>query len=372
MTARPDVVDLARKLIALDTVNPPGNERAALDLCAGILTQAGFDCRLTPVDGAPLRANLVATRGTGTGPALGFSAHLDTVPFGAAPWRHPPLSGHVEDGRLYGRGSSDMKAAVAAVLVACCDPHTPPGGIAVILTCGEETGCDGARLLVQAAGLPHIGALVVPESTGNAIVHGHKGVLWLKLAFHGVTAHGAMPEAGRNAIGLAVDALTRIRDMPLGPTHPVMGHPTLNIGTIHGGINTNSVPDLCEVTLDLRTLPGTDHADLTRRVADLAGPDATVSPLIDLPSIWTDPDDPWVRATAAMLKDRTGRAAPPASVNYFTDAALLTPALGNPATIIFGPGDPGQPHATNEWVHIDALHDAVPLMRALIRQGLPA
>ena len=371
MTTQPlDVVALARQLIAFDTVNPPGNERAALQFCDDILGVAGFDCRMLPVPGQPRRANLVATRGTGEGAALGLCAHLDTVPFGAAPWTHPPLSGHIEGDRLHGRGASDMKGAVAAMLVACSAPETPPGGIAVLLTCGEETGCDGARMLVEAGDLPRIGALLVPESTGNAVVHGHKGVLWLRLRLHGVTAHGAMPDAGRNAIGLAVDALARIREMDLGPAHPVMGPPTLNIGTIQGGINTNSVPDLCEITLDLRTMPGTDHAVLIERIAGLAGPDADVSALVDLPPVWTDPDHPWMRGTAELLHTETGRTTVPASVNYFTDAALLTPALGHPPTVILGPGDPGQPHVTDEWVSVAALHEAVKLMRLLISRGV--
>ena len=119
-----DVVDLTRRLIAFDTINPPGAEAEAMAFCAALLEAGGFTYRLVPQ--GPGRSNLVAEKGTGAGRALAFTGHLDTVPLGAAPWRHPPHAGVIEEGRLYGRGSTDMKGGVAAFIVAALGAPVPP------------------------------------------------------------------------------------------------------------------------------------------------------------------------------------------------------------------------------------------------------
>lgn len=361
-----NVVELTQKLIAFDTVNPPGNEAEAMTYCASLLSKAGFDCDLRPMAGNNLRTNLIATRGTGVGQAIGFSGHLDTVPLGAAPWRFPPHAGDISAGRLFGRGASDMKGGIAAFISACHSIETPPGGIAIILTYGEETGCDGARALVQEGNLPDIGALIVGESTDNCVVHGHKGVLWLSLTFHGKTAHAAMPDQGVNAIGKAVSALQMLSAMDLGDHHPIMGAPTLNIGTIHGGLNTNSVPDQCTVTIDLRTLPDKDHATLLETIQSLSGQGTDVSTLLNLAPVWSQPDHRWIRDACRILHSHTGQAGSARSVNYFTDASLLTNALGNPPTIILGPGSTLQAHKTDEWVDVEKLKCAERYMGDLI------
>ncbi|MBO0345546.1 M20 family metallopeptidase [Roseibium sp. CAU 1637] len=374
----PDVVSLTQQLVAFDTVNPPGNEAEAMGFCADLLESAGFTCVLQPTLGAG-RANLVATRDVGSGQAIAFSGHLDTVPLGTATWSNPPLGGIVRDDRLYGRGASDMKGGVAAFLQACFDPFTPPGGIAVLLTSGEETGCDGARELGAAGGLPPVGALIVAESTDNELVLGHKGVLWLSVRFNGVSAHGAMPELGVNAIGLASAFLQRLKQQDLGQGHVVMGQPTCNVGTIQGGANINSVADFCELTLDLRTNPNVQHDALLAQIRTLAeeiageggektaGDGAVVVPLLDLPPVWTAPENVWVGQVATVVQAHAEHAFKPSSVNYFTDASVLTAPLGNPPTIILGPGNPECVHKTNEWISLDRLHQCEKIMKHLVR-----
>ena len=359
-----DVIELTQRLIAFDTVNPPGAERPAMEFCAGLLAAGGFDCRMIPQ--GPGRCNLIATRGTGTGRALGFTGHLDTVPLGAAPWAYAPHAGTVAEGRLYGRGSTDMKGGVAAFMLAALAAPPPPGGVALLLTAGEETGSDGARAMVGAGPLPPIGALIVAEPTENRAVPGHKGALWLRLRVHGVTAHGSMPERGVNAIGLAARALARIEALDLGAAHPVMGAPTLNIGTIAGGLNTNSVPDLCEVTLDLRSVPGVAHADLIAAIRALLPAGTEVEPLIDLPAVWTDPATPWLGAITRASAAISGAPTDPVAMSYFTDASVFTPALDGVATVILGPGDPAMAHKTDEYVSVARLHEAVAIYRGAL------
>ncbi|WP_319520588.1 M20 family metallopeptidase [uncultured Martelella sp.] len=356
-----NVTELTRHLVAIDTVNPPGNEKEAMALCAGLLSEAGFDCREAG------KGNLLATRGITDGAAaLAFTGHLDTVPLGDAPWRYPAHDAAIADGRIFGRGTTDMKGGVAAFVCAAINTPPPPGGIALMLTVREETGSEGARLMAEAGGLPEIGGLIVTEPTSNRPVYGHKGAFWLRLRARGVTAHGSMPEKGDNAISRMVRALGALEGYVPGSAHAVMGKPTLNVGTIRGGLNTNSVPDLCEVTVDMRSVPGVDHAVIYADLAERCGSDIEIDRLIDLPSVWTDPQNPWITAIAEYAQRLAGADVSVSAASYFTDASILTPALGNVPTIILGPGDPELAHQTDESVSIERLNQACAIYGAAI------
>ncbi len=138
---------------------------------------------------------------------------------------------------------------------------------------GEETGCDGARYLAGLDGiLPQAGALVVGEPTGNVPLIGHKGALWLKAAFHGVTAHGSMPELGDNAVLKAARGVTRLAEHQFDTDrHHHLGGPSINVGSLHGGANVNSVPDHADVQIDIRTVPGQSNEAIAREVAQVLG-----------------------------------------------------------------------------------------------------
>ena len=354
-----DVVSLTRRLVTFDTINPPGNEREGMRFCAGLLESAGFACRL--VEHGAARSSLIARRGAEG--ALGFSGHLDTVPLGRAAWRHPAHGGVIEGDRLYGRGSSDMKGAVAACLVAAARSDRP---LTVIVTAGEETGCDGARWLAEAGALPRVRALIVGESTENQPVPGHKGALWLKLSAQGRTAHGATPELGINAIGLMAGTLARLCTYQPAMHHPLMGRATCNLGTLRAGINVNSVPDLCELTVDLRSVAGLEHDRLREEVRALCDAGIGIETLLDLPAVWTDPGDAWFVDAAARVHAVTRQARTLSCANYFTDASILKPALGNPPVMILGPGSVDQPHGTDEYVRLSRLTEAVEIYAALI------
>src|SRR5262249_2227809 len=143
-----------------------------------------------------------------------FTGHLDTVPLGAAAWARDPFAAETDGDRLHGRGASDMKSGIAAMLTAALALAKLPqrkSGLVLVLTAGEETGCEGARYLAALPGaLPRCGALLVGEPTGNQPLIGHKGALWLAAAFPGVTAHGSMPEQGDNAVYKAARGALRL------------------------------------------------------------------------------------------------------------------------------------------------------------------
>jgi succinyl-diaminopimelate desuccinylase len=306
---------------------------------------------------------------------LCFTGHVDVVPLGAAPWQHDPFGAEIADGLLYGRGSSDMKSGVAAFTAAAVglvDRLRDSVGLSLIITAGEETGCEGAFDLAARHKLERIlgaaGALVVGEPTGNAPLLGHKGALWLSASMRGSTAHGSMPERGDNAIYKMARAALALETFRFDTgAHPLMGAPTLNVGTAHGGLNINSVPDAAELGIDIRSVAGQDHRQLLQCLCHLLGPQVRLSQLLDVASVYTEPDDPWMRRVFALCQARGGQAPPAATATYFTDAAALRGPLGTPPTVILGPGEPAQAHQTDEYCRVDAIVAATALYEDLIR-----
>ncbi len=369
MSTAPDAVELTRRLIGLDTVNPPGNERACAEALGKILEGAGFACAYHEF--APGRASLVARIGQdGDKAPLCFTGHIDTVPLGAQPWSMDPFAAEIKDGRLYGRGSSDMKSGVAAFVSACvataADLARGPG-VVLVITAGEETGCEGAAHLASVAGaLDRAGAVVVAEPTANRVYAGHKGALWLKARTRGVTAHGSMPERGVNAVHKAARAVGQLADFDFNiARHPVMGAPTLNVGTIRGGLNVNSVPDQAEIGVDIRTVPGQGHGALRDQIASYLGPEVEIEPFIDVEGVWTDPKHPWMGRVYAAAERATGEKADVRAATYFTDAAFLTPAYGRPPTVILGPGQPELAHQTDEYCVVERIGQATDIFAEL-------
>lgn len=367
MTFSP-AVELARDLIRQDTINPPGNEKRCADLLGRLLAAAGFEVGEHAF--GDNRSSLVARIGNGTGKPLGFTGHIDTVPLGARPWSADPFTATIDGDRLYGRGASDMKAGVAAFVTACIDKAEALAkgpGAQLIITAAEETGCEGAFALTRSSLLGEIGALVVAEPTSNYPFVGHKGALWVKAVTHGVTAHGSMPEKGVNALAKAAKAVVRLEDFDFNEKrHPVLGAPTINVGTMQSGMNVNSVPDRAEIGLDVRTVPGQQHARLRDSLASYLGTEVETAPFVDVEAVWTDPANPWIRHVFAVAADILGETPEPRGATYFTDASALTPALGGIPTIILGPGEAAMAHQTDEYCLVSRIDQAVHIYARLI------
>jgi succinyl-diaminopimelate desuccinylase len=370
----PDVIALTQTLVRADTVNPPGHEDLCSSLLADLLTSAGYRCSL--VEFAPRRTSLVARiGGRPDRPPLCFTGHVDVVPLGAAPWQHDPFGGEIVDGRLYGRGSSDMKGGVAAFTCAAitlADQLRGSAGLSLVITAGEETGCEGAyHLAGSEAGralLGSAGALVVGEPTGNAPLLGHKGAFWLNATVAGTTAHGSMPERGDNAVYKMARAALALEAFRFDtPAHALMGAPTLNVGTARGGININSVPDAAELGIDIRSVAGQDHGHVLQCLCRVLGPAVRLTRLLDVQSVFTPPEDPWMQRVWALCAARGGQAPEARTVSYFTDAAALRGPLGMPPTVILGPGEAAMAHQTDEYCRVTALGEAVSIYEDLIR-----
>ena len=358
-----NAVALTQELVRIKTVNPHDPERPAAQRAGKLLEDAGWSVSM--YDFAPGRTSLVARReGSSSAAPLCFAGHHDTVPLGAAPWSHQPFAGELAGDRLYGRGSSDMKSGVAAIVAAALQLSRAKlrgAGITVVLVAGEETGCEGAAHLARTpSALGRGSALVVAEPTGNQPVVGHKGALWLRARVRGVTAHGSMPERGVNAVVKAARAVLKLAELKFDVApDPILGSPTVNVGTFAGGLNVNSVPDEAVIGIDLRTVPAQRHAQVRAQLAELLGPDVELVPIVDLEGIRTDPSDPFVRTTMDAIREVTGEQPRAGTATYFTDASVLTPAYGGVPTVVLGPGEMALCHQTDEWCSAARIDQAV-------------
>ena len=372
MATHPDPLALTRELLRFDTINPPGAEEPCARHIGALLERAGFHVSYHGF--GTNRVNLVATIGGDADlPPLVFTGHIDIVPLGAAPWTRDPFAGETDGGRMYGRGSSDMKSGVAAFVAAAVEmapklARTP--GLTLVITAGEETGCMGAYDLVTKPGvLGRAGAIVVAEPTGNFPFVGHRGAYWLQARTRGVTAHGSMPEKGVNAVYKAACAVTCLEHFHFSnPPHSMMGQGTLNVGTIKGGLNINSVPDEAVIGIDMRTVPTQSHAHIREELVNLLGPDVELDTMLSVESVYTEPDQAWVQSVFDVMQPILGSRPDARTATYFTDAAVLKPAYGNPPTVILGPGEPQMAHQTDEYCMSERVLESRAAFVELIRQ----
>lgn len=366
-----NAIALTQSLLRFDTVNPPGRERDCARHVGALLEGWGF--RVAYHEFAETRTSVIARAGgSGSRPPLCLTGHIDTVPLGVAAWSRDPFAGETDGDRLYGRGSSDMKAGVAAILLAARNlakklSGTP--GVVLVLTAAEEGGCIGSRHLAE---LPQVlgsaGAMIVGEPTSNYPYVGHKGSLKFYARFRGVSAHGSMPELGVNAIYKAVRAVSKLESFDFGQrAHPVMGKPTMNVGTFEGGNTVNSVPDAASFGVDIRTVPGMDHAALRAKLQATLGNEAELEVFSDMNAVWTEPDQDWVQRVFEITGRTLGVKPEPRAQTYNTDAGNLLKVYKGAPTVILGPGEPQLAHQTDEYCSMARIGQSVAIYEELIR-----
>ena len=426
---------LLRELIALPSVNPaflPGRgdltgERRVADFLASTADRAGLELKWQEV--FPGRSNLLIHLTPAGGKArrrILLAPHMDTVGVDGEARFRPVVNG----GRLHGRGACDTKGSIAAYLAALLELSISgprPRETEIILTAlvDEENNQSGSRALVgQFSSLSPIGGegrgegarrrsdesaqllrsspplpaplpqwgrgngkarrkftadlAIVGEPTRCKVITAHKGDLWLRLTTHGMAAHGSKPHLGRNAIhamAAVVDLLeTEYAATLERRTHPLLGHATVNVGTITGGKQPNIVPDRCEILIDRRTLPGETRAQVFAELrallarlgvrSDLAdGVDADLTDTKNdlCPALETDPGLPLVRQLMRCAGQRR-----PQGVHYFSDAAVL--ASGGIPSVLLGPGDIAQAHTADEWIELTQLERATRLLVKFLRE----
>jgi len=367
-----DVISLTRELISFNTVNPPGNEEEIAMFTGRILSDNGFNVEYIPY--GENRLHLIAEKGiTDERSPIILSGHFDTVPPGNIPWSSDPFRGEIRGKKVTGLGSSDMKGALAAMIIASVEVSvndTPECGIRLIFTADEEPGCIGVKHLINSIKKPRkAAAIIVGEPTANRPAIGHKGAIYLNIQFAGKTAHSSMPERGINAIYKAAGALLRISELKFDTEKdPLLGYPTINVGRISGGKNINSVPDHAEFTIDIRTTTKTDHPKILKKIREVIGKEAVIEQLVDIEAAFTAEDDPFVHHVYNVCEINGKSREFPLALPYLTDGAVLQKFYNNAPTVILGPGQPDMAHKTDEYCYIDELKKSVIIYKNIIQK----
>lgn len=365
-----DVISLTRKLLSYNTVNPPGNEREIAEFTGEILLQHGFHVEYIPY--GENRSHLVAEKGIISAiPPVVLSGHFDTVPQGMRTWNGDPFTGMIKDGKLYGRGSSDMKGALAAMVIGSICAFRegdPPGGVRLLFTADEETGCRGIQHLLKIPGTAgNAAAIVIGEPTGNNPCTGHKGGLYLNVTTTGKTAHSSMPEMGDNAIYKAAKAILKMENFRFNTEKDaLLGFPTLNVGKMSGGMNLNSVPDHAEFTIDIRSTKKMKHPEILNRLKAELGEEAAIEILVDLEPVSTDEADPFVQMVYDVCKFAVRDPVFTRALPYLTEGSVLQPFFGGIPTVILGPGQPDMAHQTDEYCYLDRLTESVDIYKNIL------
>jgi len=367
-----DVISLTKKLLSFNSINPPGNEEEIARFTGSLLSECGFTVAYYPFETG--RLHLIAERGLSSDePPLVFSGHFDTVPLGNQEWSVDPFAGEIIDDKLWGRGSSDMKGGLAAIIIASIEAfkkNPPEGGIRIIVTAGEELGCHGAKQLAGIIdGKGMASAIIVGEPTGNLPATGHKGAIYLNAVTSGLTAHSSMPELGINAIYKAARSILKISNFKFEvEKDPLLGYPTINVGKVSGGLNLNSVPDHAEFTIDIRTTTKSDHNIILARLTEKLGSETVLETLVNLQSVFTPEKDPFVQLVYDQCEVERSEQKFPYALPYLTDGAVLQKLYHGVPTIILGPGQPEMAHKTDEYCYVRSLEQAVVIYENIIKK----
>jgi succinyl-diaminopimelate desuccinylase len=377
-----ELIDLTTRLVQISTENPPGNEKAAAQFLKPLLSKMGF--KIKTVLSPKGRWNIVAERRWGKGGrTLIFNGHLDVVPAGnPSQWKYPPFKGTLSKGRIYGRGASDMKSGIASFIHALSaiersKMRLHQGAIVLHLVSDEEShGRQGMGFLTQKEGIRGDAALV-GEPTDLQPVIAQKGALWLRISTLGKSAHGSRPHLGVNAVEKMMKLMERLNSIPLETEHPLLGKPTLNVGTIQGGTKINIVPDRCEIEADRRILPGEKKEEVLEKMKETLDSLRSRDPFfqyrieeIDFaePSE-VNPEEEIVKIAVDAIQEVMGKKPSLRAFSGFTDSRFYINQCHIP-TLIFGPGEVDQSHTTDESVEVEALVQAARIYGLIVANYL--
>ena len=372
--------ELLKNLIQAETTAEKG-EIAAAEVISAEFSRSGIDSSIDCWDRT--RANITAhIKSTRRKAGLLFACHLDVVGPGEAAWKHPVFTAVESKGKIYGRGSVDMKGGTAAAVTAIrqiIDSGIElQGDIIFTAVAGEETDSVGARRFVNDKDwLPELApqgltGVVIPEPTNFEVVTAHRGMLWLNIITKGKAAHSSAPQLGVNAISSMRLILNELENYKIkAEPHELLGTCSMSINTIAGGKAMNVVPDKCSIGIDIRTLPGQDHqaiiVDLEEICSNLRDNneqfEAVVTVHRQVQSMETDCNCDFVKDFCSVVKTDETKA-----VGYTTDGPYFA-SIGSPV-VVFGPGKPHLCHKPDEFIDIADLEKGVKFYKKIILKFL--
>lgn len=361
-----EAIELLIDLLKMPSVNGIDNERNIARFIFDYFKRQQVPVAMQEIDDQ--HANVIATlEGKEKNNCILWNGHVDTVPYGnIEEWSSNPQIPTIVDGKIIARGAADMKSGLAAMIFSLCymkkTGYVPEQTILLLCTCDEEkNGIGASKYKEELAGGKVISALIIGEPTNGNLGLAQKGCIWLSITVYGKTSHGAYPKQGVNAVEIAYQIASKLKDYIQLFTHEILGEATAQITKICGGIAPNMTPDQCDMLLDIRIVPGITKEMLSSKLEEIFSEfrvqfsnqcSFEYEIQNDREAIETAPDQEYV-CRIRNICSKMQNEAHNIGINYFTDASILAKGEKDLPVIVFGPGEPAVAHQLDEYVDID-------------------
>lgn len=375
-------VEILADIVGIESVND--NELEVANYLHDLLQKHHIDSKVIKL--TDTRANLVAEIGNGS-PVLAVSGHMDVVsPGDPSKWQTPPFKlTEDEEGRLHGRGTSDMKSGLAAFVISMIELHEqglPKNGtVRLLATAGEEIEGHGAKAFYKDGYMDDVDALVIAEPSKDKIIYAHKGSMDIRVTSNGKSVHSSMPSLGYNAINPLVDFVNRINQAynSITENNDLLGDSVVSATIFNGGSQVNSIPDYAEAEFNVRTIPEADndsYQKLFEQIAknvkvDAPDSDLNIDTYMSRPPVVTKGDNRLVDIAQSLSKKYLGKEVPKKASPGVTDASDLVVDKGEDFSfIMFGPGETSQAHVIDEYVNKEDYLNFIDLFEDLLTEYL--
>ncbi len=372
-------IQILKDIVNIDSTN--GHEEQVANYLQKLLAEHGIESEKVQYDVD--RASLVREIGSSDEKVLAFSGHMDVVDAGdVSKWKFPPFEAAEHEGKIYGRGATDMKSGLAAMIIAMIELHEEKqklnGKIRLLATVGEEVGELGAEQLTQKGYADDLDGLIIGEPSGHRIVYAHKGSINYTVKSTGKNAHSSMPEFGVNAIDNLLLFYNEVEKFvkSIDATNEILGDFIHNVTVIDGGNQVNSIPEKAQLKGNIRSIPEMDNETvkqvLVKIINKLNKQENMNLELIfdyDKQPVFSDKNSDLVHIAKSVASDIVKEEIPLLGISGTTDAAEFTKAKKEFPVIIFGPGNE-TPHQVNENVSIENYLEMVDVYKRIATEFL--
>ncbi|EAE8881800.1 ArgE/DapE family deacylase [Listeria monocytogenes] len=372
-------IQILKDIVNIDSTN--GHEEQVANYLQKLFAEYGIESEKVQYDVD--RASLVSEIGSNDGKVLAFSGHMDVVDAGdVSKWKFPPFEATEHEGKLYGRGATDMKSGLAAMIIAMIELHEEKqklnGKIRLLATVGEEVGELGAEQLTQKGYADDLDGLIIGEPSGHRIVYAHKGSINYTVKSTGKNAHSSMPEFGVNAIDNLLLFYNEVEKFvkSIDATNEILGDFIHNVTVIDGGNQVNSIPEKAQLQGNIRSIPEMDNETvkqvLVKIINKLNKQENVKLELIfdyDKQPVFSDKNSDLVHIAKSVASDIVKEEIPLLGISGTTDAAEFTKAKKEFPVIIFGPGNE-TPHQVNENVSIENYLEMIDVYKRIATEFL--
>lgn len=370
-------VKILKDLVAIQSVND--NEVDVCNYLVKLFKKYGIKSNIVSLGGN--RANLIAEVGSGK-PIIGISGHMDVVSAGDfSKWAYNPFALTEKSGKLYGRGSADMKSGLAALVISMIELKMEnklidgQGTIRLLATSGEEVGEEGSKEIYDKGYMDDVSALIIAEPSEYAIAYAHKGSMDIRFISNGKASHSSMPQLGYNAINPLIELIHKANEIFMNDTNEnkLLGKVIMNTTIIDGGNQVNSIPERAIAEMNIRTIPEFTNNDVERILKNLVkeqndnGSDIQMDVYMSLPFVYTNGNTNLVKEAQSLGKKYLGHDIELMGSPGVTDASNLLKGKNNDFPfIVFGPGETKMAHQVDEYVYKDIYINFIKLYKELI------